>query len=401
MSTPIDNRFRRRAAAAVFVAVILPLLIAFVALVVDLGSLHMARAELQNAADSAVLAGVQNLRGASPDAFAAHAAAVSYIELNQVLGQSLGPLDYVLNVDVGEVQVDADGTNPVFWLGGAANALRVTLQYEHQYNFAQIFGFQSKVFSASGTAGLVERGPIAFWRLADIVGITAVDETGDHDGTYVGAVALGMAGVFSGSGNDAVKFNGGSEFVEVPHSDDFLMNNGAVSLWFNPQNVNNVNQNLISKDSSGYDSGGHFDVRQHDTHIHVRLQSATVSYHLTSPVGSILNSGQWYHLVVSFGVDGLKLFINGNEADSDPYAGGWGTTSGGAGNYEPITIGVGQQSSGNQTSAGWNRPFTGRIDEVAIYDRGVSQSEAQWLYEAVLNDDVTVGAIFWDGILRF
>ena len=89
MSTRIEHRFRRRAAAAVLVAVLLPLLLGMVALVVDLGSLQIARAELQNAADSAVLAGVQNLRGANPDPYAAETAAVSYIELNQVLGQSL------------------------------------------------------------------------------------------------------------------------------------------------------------------------------------------------------------------------------------------------------------------------------------------------------------------------
>ena len=57
------NRPRRRGAVAVLVMVLLPVLVGFAALVIDVGVLYNARADLQNAADAAALAGASALAG--------------------------------------------------------------------------------------------------------------------------------------------------------------------------------------------------------------------------------------------------------------------------------------------------------------------------------------------------
>ena len=97
---------------------------------------------------------------------------------------------------------------------------------------------------------------------------------------------------------------------------------------------------------------------------------------------------------------GFKLMVDGSQVGYLSYSGGLGTTSGGTGNYEPITLGVGQQGSGNQSSAGWNRPFHGRIDEVAIFNRGVTETEANWQYQSVIGGTLDTGSVVRDGLLR-
>src|SRR4051794_912624 len=52
------SRHTRRAVAAVLVVVSIPLFIAFASVAIDVGQICRARAELQNAADAAALAGV-------------------------------------------------------------------------------------------------------------------------------------------------------------------------------------------------------------------------------------------------------------------------------------------------------------------------------------------------------
>jgi len=57
------NQNRRRGVAAVLVLVLLPVLVGFAALVIDVGVLYNTRADLQNAADVAALAGASALAG--------------------------------------------------------------------------------------------------------------------------------------------------------------------------------------------------------------------------------------------------------------------------------------------------------------------------------------------------
>ncbi len=42
----------------------------------------------------------------------------------------------------------------------------------------------------------------------------------------------------------------------------------------------------------------------------------------------------------------------------------------------------------------WEHPFRGWIDEVAIFDRGVTESEVHYLNDAVINGVEDKGAVF-------
>jgi hypothetical protein len=218
--------------------------------------------------------------------------------------------------------------------------------------------------------------PIANWHLSESSGTTAVDSAGNLDGVYQGGVTLDADGVLND--DSAAQFDGSNDFVEVAHDDSMLLDNGTVQFWFNADDTSGT-QGLFSKDSSGYDTGGHFTAYLDGSDLKIRLQSTSATYTIES---SGINAGEWNHVAVTFGDDGFKLYVNGTQADSDGYTGGWGTSSGGSGNYEPITIGANAWGSGNLTTSGWSDPFEGKIDEVSIFGSAIGAADIQAMYDA-------------------
>jgi hypothetical protein len=74
----------------------------------------------------------------------------------------------------------------------------------------------------------------------------------------------------------------------------------------------------------------------------------------------------------------MKIYIDGALADTDPYTGGLGTTSGGIGNYEPITLGASQyQSDPDFGITPLKRWMQGYLDDVRIYDSALGLAEIQ------------------------
>ena len=71
---------------------------------------------------------------------------------------------------------------------------------------------------AAGYAATVSSTPglLAYWRLGESSGTTAVDELGAHNGTYVGGHTLGVPGALQGDANTAVGLDGSSGQVQLP-----------------------------------------------------------------------------------------------------------------------------------------------------------------------------------------
>ncbi|MEM7201301.1 MAG: LamG-like jellyroll fold domain-containing protein, partial [Planctomycetota bacterium] len=214
--------------------------------------------------------------------------------------------------------------------------------------------------------------PVSHWQLGETSGTSAVDQQGVADGTYTNSVTLGATGV-DGSGTTAAEFDGCNDFVEIPHDSSYELDNGTVQMWFNAEDTSGT-QGLFSKDSSGYDSGGHFSLYTEGDDLKLRIQSTSSSYTVTA--ANTISADTWHHVAVSFGDDGLKLYLDGAEVATDSYTGGL------QGNTEPITIGAGSWGSGNGTSSGWSSPFEGKIDEVAIFDSQLSLSDVESIYNA-------------------
>jgi hypothetical protein len=172
----------------------------------------------------------------------------------------------------------------------------------------------------------------------------------------------------------SLKFDGLNDYLEIPHSDAYLLNEGTIEFWFKANDVTTT-QGIFSKDSNGYDTGGHLSISIDGatSKLRVRLQSVKASYNLFSD--KPISANTWYHVAFTFGRDGMKLYINGEAPLTNTYTGGLGTTSGGKGNFEPIAIGAATWRSDDLVATPIKAPFNGLIDEVRIWNFAKSINE--------------------------
>ena len=230
---------------------------------------------------------------------------------------------------------------------------------------------------------ILDLNPVSYWRLGEAVGPAAVDAgSASNNGTYSN-VTMGQAGALGGDADTAADFNGSSSYVEIAHDDAYLLDDGAIQLWFHVDSLPSSTEGLFSKDSSGYDTGGHLTIMlDSDGTVDVRLQSASGDYYVES---AATEAGAWHHVVFTFGSGGMELFVDGQLADTNAYTGGIATTSGDVGNYEPIALGASTQSSGDGTVSSLRDYFDGSLDEVAIFSSQVDAADVELLYLAGLD----------------
>lgn len=218
---------------------------------------------------------------------------------------------------------------------------------------------------------------LAHWPLDDGQGQAARDTSGH-----------GHAGALRGNpswGEIALGFSGNiADYVEVPHAPEFLLDEGTVALWFRASDLS-VRRAVFSKDSSGNDTGGHLSIYVdgpadgNPQRLIVRLQDTALNHTVVS--SSAIELDRWYHMVVTFGPDGMRLRLDGQLVDTDTYTGGTGATSGGAGNFEPIVLGAGNMTSGDLSATPVTAPHSGALRDVRIYDRALSAAELADVFE--------------------
>lgn len=242
-----------------------------------------------------------------------------------------------------------------------------------------------EIIELSATAG--------HWRLDETSGSNAADATLlANDGSYLNTPTLGVGSVYAPENGTAVSFNGNNECITIPHDDAMLADNGTVMFWFRGKSLSS-DEGLFSKDSNNFDTGGHLTIRLLDGKIDVRFQSTTDSYTVESPV---LAATKWRHVAFTWGFAGMKLYIDGQLADSESYTGGMGTTSGGAGNYEPIVLGASSDNSSNLSPTPINNFFSGALDDVRFYARAYCSEELYQVYRGGRSPGVRI--IRWEEV---
>jgi Flp pilus assembly protein TadG len=163
--SPKQSRDGERGVYVTWFIFLLPLLLAAIGLAVDMAHYRMAHAQLQNAADSAALAGAKSIDGQAAGRTAAATVGSTYAKSYTIDGQHLAESD-VLAAETGKFGL-SDGT---FTTSGVndigANAIRVSLQRRDVTSFFSpiLSGtLESRSFTATATAvaggaGAVECG---------------------------------------------------------------------------------------------------------------------------------------------------------------------------------------------------------------------------------------------------
>jgi lysophospholipase L1-like esterase len=157
-------------------------------------------------------------------------------------------------------------------------------------------------------------------------------------------------------------------------ADPFQLDQGTMTLWVAADHTSGL-QGLLSRDSQGYDGGGHMSLYLEGGDVVLRLQDTDTTYYLRSGPNA-LQAGDPTQIAFSFGPDGARLYLNGQEVDRDGYGGGL------SGNEEPLVIGALAWLSSDRAADNLEAFFDGVIDEVAVFDQALTAQQIAGLYDA-------------------
>jgi len=217
----------------------------------------------------------------------------------------------------------------------------------------------------------VAEGLVAYWTLDDGVGSTASDASGNgHDGTVNGALWAG--GILGGS----LLFDGvddnvdlGPMDVENPDGSRF-----AASVWFNALSFNGSMDNRILSKTTGASGSDHYwmvSTMESGGRAVLRFRLKTNGNTTTLVAGSgSIAAGEWYHAAATYDGQAMRLYRNGLLVGSTAKS---GTVSA----NDAVVAMIGRNADGS-------RAWHGLIDDVRIYDRGLTSGQVDSLYQAGL-----------------
>ena len=212
--------------------------------------------------------------------------------------------------------------------------------------------------------GSLEDNLLSRWKFDSQTGTTAFDSTGFNDGVLAGNATRTDESV----AGRAIHFDGVDDWVEAPHQDAYSSDAISISLWVRPSLADSEPRGLISKRQGLSGNQRCFSVFTHiDSNLNLDIgnQRFTTSY-------SLNEVGVWKHLVMVFdgsaSTDNLKLYSDGVEVASKTIS----ATTIPLLNC-PLTIGI--------LNTGYGSGFAGEMDEIRLYDRVLTPSEVQALYE--------------------
>src|SRR5262249_14584711 len=235
--------------------------------------------------------------------------------------------------------------------GGQAGAAMITVTVTHgQANASTVF----QVTVAATLPGLV-----AAYGFTEGAGTTVTDSSGNSN---TGTLGSGVTWTTQGRFGSALVFNG-SSLMTVPSAASLNLTTAmTLEAWVYPTGALTDWRAVLMKEQPNeftYVLYAGSNKNQPTVLFNVST-NASGERDLAGPSALPLNT--WSHLAGTYDGSTLRLYVNGAQVASKAYTGTIATSTG------PLRIG------GNSI---WNEYFTGRIDEVRIYNRVLTATEIQ------------------------
>jgi hypothetical protein len=210
--------------------------------------------------------------------------------------------------------------------------------------------------SVSATAG-----PIAYYPFNG----DANDESGNGNNGTIYGNAVFAADRF-GVANSAIRLNGAGEFIQIPDSPSFYFNYPiTLSAWIYLND--NTKGGIVGQWGYGGLGGDAYVLYITGTKLATYVPRPGLAHYEIQSTSS-LATGLWYHVSMVSTGSLVTLYINGNADKSEA------VTVAQVDSYQPVKIGLEERFYGSQNY------LNGIIDSVRIYNRALSASEIQALY---------------------
>ncbi len=213
-----------------------------------------------------------------------------------------------------------------------------------------------------------------YWKLDETNGPAFADASGvASDGLIVGYSILGNPRVAGISGN-AVRFRG-SSYRAVGKVENYPKATNALSvsawIWADARTTSAT----IAKNGSSTSGQFHFGLRDTAGDLDVILNTTAGSFNVHE--GIPLSTGSWHH--VAFAANGsiLRLFRDGELVAAKSYTGDIVVPS-----SPYLGIGAKLNEAGTLVDSLTPGIWNGRLDELALWNRGLSETEVAAIYDA-------------------
>jgi hypothetical protein len=305
------------------------------------------------------------------------------IFVNGVLNNtSSGTFNYDLNSGFNLIiGVQNDNFNPTtYWDGliddiGLWNRALTHQEITNLYNSSAYVPCASPAFPANLANGLV-----GYWPFCG----DANDESGNgNNGTVNGAT---LTSDRFGNPNSAYDFDGSASYIEVLHSTSQNLTNAvSFSLWINPTDYNLNSQASrvpLGKKINATTSGLGFETLDGvgsccGPQFYLNNNTGAGGLDYEDPVS--LTAGSWTHLVGTYDGNTLKLYKNS-------------ILIGSATGSLSLSSTIQSLFFGREGSSSPNRYFKGLIDDIGFWNRALSASEIQQLYNTGIYFQTVTGS---------
>lgn len=210
-------------------------------------------------------------------------------------------------------------------------------------------------------AGVVDLQPDLYWRLNEASGSSAADSSGfASNGTYQGTHTKGIAGALLEVADTAVSLDGSSGYVV---SEQSFTNPQVFSTeaWF--RTTTSRGGKIIGLGNQQTSLSSNYDRHTFMLDDGRLVFGVWAGQEQRATTTGSYNDGNWHHVVSMLSPDGMKLYVDGVLAATNPttvaenYSGYW-------------------RAGGDRTWSGSSSNFfAGVLDEVAVYPRALTESE--------------------------
>ncbi len=189
----------------------------------------------------------------------------------------------------------------------------------------------------------------------------AIDESiNNNDGTVNGAA---IDTDRFGNANSAYRFNGTTDFINLNNKFDYAQR--TINIWVNPETIDAIQRHIYVSDDPSLSHGF--------TQMRAELSSGSKKLVTNACNGSFLGNqvvteNSWYMLTIVVASDSVRHYFNGGLFLTSPL-----------GNAVSV---AGYASALLGTSRFFDRFFKGKLDDLGIWNRALTQNEITNLYLA-------------------